>query len=236
MIAHLIVAHPEPSSFTAAMAREAIDALTGAGHEVVVSDLYGEHFNPTAGRHDFTSVADPERFHYQSEQLNAARTGAFAPDLQREQDRVSSADLFVFVFPIWWGGVPAILKGWFDRVLAYGFAYEDGMRYETGYFAGRTGIMGVTTGGTPHRFSADGAYGTIEQVLWPTQHCMIEYLGLTTPEPFVAYASPRVSDDERAAYLAAWRVRVLEAAQTQASRAPVVAERRVATSSWSSGG
>lgn len=236
MIVHIVVAHPEPTSFTAAMAREANEALTQAGHQVVVSDLYMEGFEPAAGRHDFLSVADPERFHYQNEQLHAARNRAFAPDLQREQGRVASADMFIFVFPIWWGGVPAILKGWFDRVLAYGFAYEDGMRYDTGYFAGRTGLMGVSTGGTAHRFSEGEAYGTIEQVLWPTQHCMVEYLGLTTPEPFVAYASPRVTDDERRNYLATWREQVLDAARVQADREPVESLPTAApsTTSWSS--
>ncbi|NMR21362.1 NAD(P)H-dependent oxidoreductase [Cellulomonas fimi] len=217
MRALIVYAHPEPTSFSAAMLRVAREALEGAGHEVEVSDLYAEGFDPTAGRHDFLDVADPDRFHYQSEQAHAAATGTFAPDIVREQERVARADLLLFVFPLWWGGVPAILKGWFDRVLAYGFAYEDGMRYETGFFRGRRGLLGVVTGGTRHRFSSGGSYGAIEQVLWPTQHCMIEYLGLTTFEPFVAYAAPRVDDAQRAAYLDQWRERVLDAAADELS-------------------
>lgn len=85
------------------------------------------------------------------------------------------------------------------------------MRYETGYFRGAAGLLGVSTGGTRHRFSADG---TIEQVLWPTQRCVVEYLGLTTIEPFVAYASPPVTTAERGTYLGAWRQRVLQCAAT----------------------
>lgn len=208
----IVYVHPEPTSFTAAMLREARAALEAAGHEVEVSDLYAERFNPVAGRHDFLNVADPDRFHYQSEQAYAVATGTFAPEIVREQQRVAWAGLLLFVFPLWWGGVPAILKGWFDRVLAYGFAYEDGMRYETGYFRGRRGLLGVVTGGTRYRFSPGGTYGAIEQVLWPTQHCMMEYLGLTTFEPFVAYAAPRVDEEERQAFLEQWRQRVLEAA------------------------
>src|SRR4029079_4648856 len=117
-----------------------------------VSDLYVEGFNPVAGRHDFSSVANPDRFHYQSEQELAARCGTFAPEIQREQERVRAADLLVLQFPLWWGSVPAILKGWFDRVLAYGFAYVDGRRFDTGLFKGRRALFSVTTGGTPARF------------------------------------------------------------------------------------
>ncbi len=206
----VVHAHPEPTSFTTAMKDRAVSTLQRAGHEVDVSDLYAEGFNPVAGRHDFHTVADSERFHYQAEQAEAAAHNGFADDLRREQARVAAADGFVFVFPIWWGGVPAILKGWFDRVLAYGFAYEDGRRYDTGHFRGRAGVLGMSTGGTEKRFSPDDAYGSIEQVLWPTQHCMVEYLGLATAEPFVAYAAPRVSDEERSDYLDGWAARVLE--------------------------
>ena len=133
----IVYAHPEPTSFSAALKDRAVDALTGAGHAVEVSDLYAEEFNPVAGRHDFTSTADPERFHYQTEQEFAARSGTFADDIRREQERVEGADLLVLQFPLWWGGPPAILKGWCERVLAYGFGYVDGRRFDSGLFKGR---------------------------------------------------------------------------------------------------
>lgn len=235
----IVYAHPEPTSFTGSMRDVAVQALRGAGHTVEVSDLYAEEFNPRAGRHDFSTVANSERFHYQSEQAHAATHQAFAPDIAREQARVTDSELLLFVFPLWWGGVPGILKGWFDRVLAYGFAYEDGMRYETGFFQGRRGLLGVVTGGTPHRFSEDGTYGSIEQVLWPTQHCLIEYMGLSTSQPFVAYAAPRVDDDQRQDYLDQWRRRVLEAAThdpapVEDTPRPRLEVRASSQTSWSS--
>lgn len=107
----IVYAHPEPKSFNAALCARAASALTAAGHDVTVSDLYGEGFDPLAGRHDFTTVADPDRFHYQTEQAHAARHGGFSAELAREQARVEAADLLVLQFPLWWGGVPAILKG-----------------------------------------------------------------------------------------------------------------------------
>ncbi|WP_454806078.1 NAD(P)H-dependent oxidoreductase [Paraburkholderia fungorum] len=204
----VVYTHPEPTSFSAAMKDTAVDALKRAGVIVEVSDLYAENFNPVGGRHDFQTVADPTRFHYQTEQLEAARMSGFAEDIVREQARVARADLLVFVFPLWWGGVPAMLKGWFDRVLAYGFAYADGRRYEHGYFMQKRGILGVSTGGTQHRFSEGGSYGDISTVLHGVKHCMLEYLGLEAADPFVAYAAPRVSEKERVHYLQKWRARV----------------------------
>lgn len=205
----IVYAHPEPTSFTAALKDTAVRALTDAGHHVEVSDLHAEGFNPVAGRHDFVAAADASRFHYQTEQLNAAKTDGFADDLKREQARLMRADLFVFVFPIWWGGLPAILKGWFDRVCAYGVAYADGKRFDQGYFVGRRALLGLTTGGTSERFSKGGAYGEMRDVLYSVRRCMLEYLGLEVIEPFVAYAAPRVDAEQRAKYLREWEARLI---------------------------
>jgi len=207
----ILYAHPEPTSFCGALKDAAVEAIAAAGHEVTVSDLYAEGFNPVAGRHDFSDVADPSRFHYQSEQMHAATGGGFAPDIAREQARFAAADLVIAVFPLWWSGIPAILKGWFDRVLAFGFAYVDGARFETGFFPDKRGLIAVTTGGTPARFSETGVYGRIEGVLSPVQKSVFGYLGMKTLPPFVAYAAPRVEAADRARYLDDWRERVRQA-------------------------
>jgi NAD(P)H dehydrogenase (quinone) len=206
---------------TAALKDRSVEALTRAGHTVEVSDLYAEGFNPVAGRHDFTSAANPERFHYQTEQEFAATSGTFADDIEREQRRIEAADLLVLQFPLWWGGPPAILKGWCERVLAYGFAYVDGRRFETGLFKGRHAIFSVTTGGTSERFSPDGVYGEIERVLYPVERLLLQYMGFEVLPPFVAYGAPRVDDAQRRAYLDAWEARVLEAAGRPVGHAKV---------------
>jgi NAD(P)H dehydrogenase (quinone) len=208
----LVYAHPEPKSFTAALKNAAVETLRGLGHTVEISDLYAEGFNPVAGRHDFKTAHDPDVFHYQSEQKHAHAHQGFADDLAREQGRLARADLVIWLYPIWWGGVPAILKGWFDRVLAFGFAYADGCRYDSGYFNAKKGMLCISTGGTVERFSADGVYGTLDQVLWPTQRLILEYLGLQVAPPFVAYAAPRVDAAGREAYLKQWAARLKEIA------------------------
>jgi len=220
MNALVVYAHPEPTSFTGALKDVSLRALRSAGNAVELSDLHAEGFNPVAGRHDFTTVADEKRFHYQTEQGHAFTHSGYAGDLVREQQRFQQADLLVVHFPLWWGGMPAILKGWFDRVLAYGFAYADGKRYDSGYFRGRRGILCVTTGGTTERFSPGGVYGPIEHVLYPVHRCMIEYLGMQALEPFIAYGAPRVDDAARQDYLGAWERRLNEiAAQPALERA-----------------
>ena len=237
MNALIVYASPEPASFTSALKDAACRTLRADGHHVEVSDLYGENFNPVAGRHDFTTVADGERFHYQQEQLNASQKGGFSAEIRREQLRVANADLYVFVYPLWWGGMPAILKGWFDRVMAYGFAYADGKRFDSGILKGRHGIVALTTGGTPERFSADGVYGPVESLLYPHRRTMLEYLGLSVAPSFVAYASPRVSQGQREEYLQAWSLQLKGLAANVSTeprqRVDIASEVLRSQSSWS---
>ena len=235
MQALIVHAHPEPASFNAALTGAAVETLRSAGHMVTVSDLYADGFNAIAGRHDFTTTADPARFHYQSEQAHAAMHGGFTAEIQREQARVRHADLLILQFPLWWGAPPAVLKGWFERVLAYGFAYVDGRRFDSGLFRGRRALLSVTTGGTPARFAADGVYGEIERVLWPVRRLTLEYMGYEVEAPFVAYGVPRVGDAERENYLAAWRQRVLAAAARELPQTkidPLEALETVGPSAW----
>ena len=117
----IVFAHNEPRSFNAAMKDEAVRVLQDEGHEVVVSDLYAMNFNPVASAADFGSRADPDYLVYALEQRNAFKAGTLAPDIAAEVDKVKWADLIVFNFPIYWYGMPAIMKGWIDRVLVSGF-------------------------------------------------------------------------------------------------------------------
>jgi len=207
----LVAANPNPASFTHRMVDRAVSIITAQGHEVWVSDLYADGFNPVSSRDDFLTVACEERFDYQLEQRHAHRHQSFAADVQREQQRLQEADGIILVFPLWWSGVPAIMKGWFDRVLAAGFAYEDGRRYDTGHFPGKTGMLGIVTGGTASRFAEGAQHGSMhQQIIWSVQHGVLEYLGLEAAEPFIAYAGARADADRQEEYLTAWEQRVAE--------------------------
>jgi NAD(P)H dehydrogenase (quinone) len=197
----IVVAHPEPKSFNHALANHTADALRAAGHRVTVSDLAAEGFRADIGPHDVVERADRDRFHIQAEQAHGAQNDAFAQDIKREQARVAEADNLILQFPLWWGGPPALLKGWVDRVLSYGFAYVDGRRFDSGLFSGRRAMLSVTTGGTPERFSQDGAYGPIDPLLMPLRRLTLEYMGFAVADPVVAYGVPRTDDAARQNYM-----------------------------------
>lgn len=197
----IVVAHPEPTSFNHALAHAAAATLREAGHAVTLSDLAADGFRADVGPHDVLSRQNDSRFHVQAEQAHAARQGCYAPDIAAQQALVAAADNIILQFPIWWGGPPALLKGWIDRVLSYGFGYVDGRRFDTGVFKGRRAMISVTTGGTPERFSYEGVYGPIDPLLMPVRKLALEYMGFEVEDLCVAYAAARVDGAERQRYL-----------------------------------
>src|SRR5437016_1523097 len=88
----VIYAHPEPTSFAAALKNVALSALTAAGHKVEVSDLYAEGFNPVTGRHDFTNAADPARFQARTDPARRSPRSIRPLRSSRRCSRVSDVD------------------------------------------------------------------------------------------------------------------------------------------------
>jgi len=212
--------HPEPASFNGAMTREAMAALAAAGHEVVLSDLHKMGFDPVSDRRNFVTVKDRDRFRQQTEEAHASERNGFAPALQAEMDKLLWCDALILQFPLWWLGLPAILKGWIDRVFAVGRAYGGGRHYDKGVFAGKRAMCALTTGGSSPAFSAEGMYGRgIAEVLFPIHNGILAFCGFTVIEPFAVHGPVRISDEERATYLARYRERVLTLAT-----APVIWE------------
>ncbi|KAG2469836.1 NQO1 dehydrogenase, partial [Polypterus senegalus] len=101
----------------------------------MVSDLYELKFNPTATKNDIKGeVKNPDNFSYGDETGLAWKEGKLSNDIMEEQKKIKAADLIVFQFPLYWYSVPAILKGWFDRVLTQGFAYTFETLHDNGPF------------------------------------------------------------------------------------------------------
>lgn len=207
----IVYAHPEPRSFNGAMKDLAVEALTTAGHQVVVSDLYAMGFDPVAGHNDFDGEAgNPDFFQLPAEQTKAYENGTTAPDIAAEMEKLKQADFVIFQFPVWWFGMPAIMKGWADRVFARGFAYMPGRKYDTGMFKGKLAIVAATTGTSADTYAPDGIDGDILAVLWPVHNGLLRYSGFDVLPPFVAYMPGRVGEDGRKAYLDAYRKRLDE--------------------------
>jgi NAD(P)H dehydrogenase (quinone) len=204
----LVFAHPEPRSFCGAMRDTAVEALEAAGHEVRRSDLYEMGFDPVGDRRDFLAAADPTFFKYQKEQLAASEQDGFAPALAAEMAKLAWCELAIFLFPLWWFSVPAILKGWFDRVLAMGFAYGGGRWFESGPLRGRRAVLALTAGAWRERYTEGAIFGGIERVLYPLHVGVLNLVGLEVLEPFIAWAPSRIGEEARRDILAAWQRRL----------------------------
>ena len=105
----VVYCHPCPESFTAAVRDQVMETLAAAGHDAHCIDLYAEGFDPLMGA--------AERRTYHDVPQNLAPVRAYA-------ERLARAEALIFVYPTWWFGLPAMLKGWLERVFVPGFAFE----------------------------------------------------------------------------------------------------------------
>eukprot|EP01034_Spumella_vulgaris_P015677 gene15677-20033_t len=128
----IVYAHSQPTSFNGALLRKAVETLEAEGHEVQVSDLYAMGFNPVASEADFKARRFEGHLQYDREQKAAVAAGSFSDEIAAEIDKVQWCDLLILQFPLWWYSVPAIMKGWFDRVFANGLMYGQFGRFNKG--------------------------------------------------------------------------------------------------------
>lgn len=165
MQALIVFAHPEPRSFNAALRDASREVLVDAGWTVAESDLYAMKFDPVVNRSDFTTVRDANYLNVSLEQRYALEHHGLADDVRAELDKLLAADLLVLHFPLWWFGLPAILKGWIDRVFVSGGVYRRAAMYETGKLRGKRAVLCVTTGGPENVFGPGSLHGDLLDVL-----------------------------------------------------------------------
>ncbi len=205
----IVFAHPEPKSFGRALLDRSVKTLESCGHEVVVSDLYAMGFNPVATGQDFTERRFPDALQYDREQKQASQRHTFKEDIQAEIDKVLACDLLILQFPLWWFSVPAIMKGWIDRVFANGTAYgAGGMRFDNGGLKGRKAMLSFTTGCFPGMMEPDGLLGQRDVILWHLQYGTFGYSGLQVLEPFVGWSIQYSDDGRRHEYLELYEARL----------------------------
>jgi NAD(P)H dehydrogenase (quinone) len=106
---YILLAHPNSESFNHAVCKALAKGLEQAGADFEINDLYATGFNPLLAGKDFNQFVDG---------------GILPADILDEQDKVDRADVLAMIYPVWWNEAPAILKGWFDRVLSKGWAYD----------------------------------------------------------------------------------------------------------------
>lgn len=207
-----IYAHPEPKSFNAALRDTALAVLQEKGHEVRLSDLYAMKFNPVLTASDFPEPKSPEFFNAFLEAIRASKTGAFAPDIKEEMEKVKWADLIIFQFPIYFTYMPAIMKGWIDRVLAPGFGFNPitNSAYDTGLLKGKSAMLIATAGSSKEMYSEGGAHGDLRKYQESITHCIFEFMGMKVLPSHIIYEASSMSRERGAEELEKYRKRLFE--------------------------
>ncbi len=201
-----VFAHPEPRSLNGSLRDAGVRALEAAGHQVRQSDLYAMKWKAVADGSDFTDTEPGVRLTYGQSSYRGFKGGTQTADVAAEQDKMMWADAVLIQFPLWWFSVPAILKGWFDRVLAAGWAYrvpdpanpKRMLRYGDGNLKGRRGMLIVTTGATAASLDPRGVAGDIDDLLFPVNYGVFWYTGMSVLKPHLIHGANRVDENEYA--------------------------------------
>lgn len=173
----LVYAHPSAQSFNAALVKVIQDEIVKKGDPIKVKDLYAMNWNPVLSQKDF------EGYH----------SGNLPEDINQEQADVAWSDLVIMVSPIWWYSVPAILKGYIDRVFSLGFAYKYTSTGPLGLLKGKKGLF-ITTSGTNQQ---DAEYGEMMNSLDKSLLGVFGFSGFAEKRLHNLFAVPSVSGEER---------------------------------------
>lgn len=132
----VVAAHPVAASLTRAVTEAVVKSLAAHGHTTEIADLVAEGFNPVFGRADYATYSG---------------VGPLPDDVRTEQRRIDRADRLILIYPVYWWGLPALLKGWIDRVFVAGWAFEEDAEEAIVKRLGRLNVHLIALGG------ADGA-------------------------------------------------------------------------------
>jgi NAD(P)H dehydrogenase (quinone) len=187
----ILYSHPNPKSFNHAIMETVRDTLTKTGEKVSVRDLYAQNFNPVLSANDLAGMMQ----------------GKLASDVKAEQDFVSAADVIVVIYPLWWAGMPAILKGYIDRVFTEGFAYRIAGPDLEGLLKGKKVLLITTTGAPQEMYEASGMFKSMAQT---TGEGIFQFTGMELIEHKYFCAIPYVTDEDRKKMLEEVRALVQE--------------------------
>jgi NAD(P)H dehydrogenase (quinone) len=209
----LVHAHPEPTSVTHQLADVSREVLQAQGHKVMRSDLYAMGWKAVFDAQDFPERVHHDRLSFIDESRHAFAQACQTADVQAEQRKLQEADAVILHFPLWWFGMPAIMKGWVDRVWAYGLAYGyrgagNAFRYGDGGFAGKRALLAVAVGGPAIDYSPRGINGPLDQLLFPITHGTLFFPGMQVLPTFAVYGAAAIDAAGMADTAAAWRRRV----------------------------
>lgn len=180
---HLVIlAHPYSKSFSNGIVTAIKEEVLKNNSEFRVRDLNEIDFDPVLKSADLVNL----------------RNKNYADDIKAEQEHIKWADIITFVYPVWWAGLPAIMKGYVDRVFANGFAFTHGSEGPIGLLTGKKALLFCTTGFPNNLYEQIGMHHSMKQT---TDSAIFEYCGIEVLEHLFFGAIPSSTDEEREQYL-----------------------------------
>lgn len=178
----ILYAHPNPKSFNHAILEHVQENLKRNKKEFILRDLYSMKFNPVLDAPDFAAMGKKQ----------------VLPDVAEEQKYIREADKIIVIHPVWWFGMPAMLKGYVDRVFSRGFAYDYDAGGLKGLLSGKKIIIINTTGGPGENYENNGFKNALRLT---TEVGTYELCGLKVEQHVYCYSVPTISNDERVTML-----------------------------------
>ncbi len=176
---HLVVySHPNPKSFNRAILDAYVEALEQNGHAVRVRDLYALEFQPVLTASD----------------LAGAPKGNVAVEIRTEQAHVAWADVITFIYPLWWAGMPAIAKGYVDRVFTDGFAYRFGSKGLERLLSAKKAVTITTLGDTEENYRKKGFFEAMDKLM---DEILFDFPGISVLAHKYFGAVPLATDADR---------------------------------------
>ena len=143
-----VLDHPDPESLSSAISQRFMEGAKAAGHSVELADLHAEGFDPRWTKAD----------------IEADEGGLIPEDLLSEQVRIARADAICLVFPLFWWGMPAMMKGWVDRVWRFGWAYDELGDPDQSLQRPRSGVLLVPAGARSDDVADEGYLAALETI------------------------------------------------------------------------
>lgn len=175
----IVFCHPNQMSFCSAIMQKVVETYQSIGDEIVIRDLYKLGFDPILKGKDF----------------EALKSGNLPEDIRTEQNYIRQSDIVTFIYPIWWTGLPALLKGYIDRIFLYGFAYalDENMNVQP-LLKGKKAII-INTSGAPNEYYDE--IGMTKALEMTTDKGIFEFCGFEVLLHKIFGAVPYVDDNTR---------------------------------------
>ena len=195
----IIYANPNNKSLCSTLRDKTIKILKNKECEVRESDLYAMKYNPVASPDDFKILKSKEYFNYLDEQVFAFNNNFinYKDYIREELDKINWADCLIFIFPIWWGSCPAILKGWIDKSMLYGHSWTEKNTFKNGLLRDKKAYLITTCDDIKESYSSDGVQGMNMDQMLNHINRNLSFTGMDVYKTYIIYQVSSITDHEK---------------------------------------